>query len=149
MQVEQITVFLENQSGRLAEVASLLAEAGVNIRALTLADSADFGILRLIVSDTDKGRDVLKARGFTVDKTHVVAVEIPDAPGGLAHILNALKSGQINVEYIYASSPRAAGQAIMIFRFEHTEKGIACLQQAGVRILSGEQIADARGAEGR
>ncbi len=140
MTVEQITVFLENQSGRLAEVSSLLAEAGVNIRALTLADSADFGILRLIVSDTDKGRDVLKAKGFTVSKTEVVAVELPDAPGGLAHILDALRTGGINVEYIYASSPRAAGQAVMIFRFDHLDNGVACLRKAGVRILTGEQI---------
>ena len=90
MKVEQITVFLENRSGRLAEVAALLAEAGVNIRATALADAADFGILRLIVNDTEKANQVLKAHGFTVSKTHVVAVAVPDQPGGLAQILAAI-----------------------------------------------------------
>jgi hypothetical protein len=140
MKVEQITVFLENQSGRLADVASILAGAGVNIRALALADSADFGILRLIVNDTEKGCQVLKAEGFTVAKTEVVGVQVPDRPGGLAEILNAMKANQVNVEYMYAFVHKTAVDATIIFRFHDPEKAIACLQQAGIKILQGEDI---------
>ena len=140
MKVEQITVFLENQSGRLADVASILAAAGVNIRALTLADSADFGILRLIVHDTEKASQVLKAEGFTVAKTVVVGVEVPDRPGGLAEILNAMKANQVNVEYMYAFVHKSAVNATIIFRFDDPEKAIACLQQAGIKIMRGEDI---------
>jgi hypothetical protein len=140
MKVEQITVFLENQSGRLADVASILAAAGVNIRALSLADSADFGILRLIVNDTDKASQVLKAEGFTVAKTEVVGVEVPDRPGGLAEILNAMKANQVNVEYMYAFVHKSAVNATIIFRLDDPEKAIVCLQQAGIKILQGEDI---------
>ena len=140
MKVEQITVFLENQSGRLADVASILAAAGVNIRALSLADSADFGILRLIVNDTDKATQVLKAQGFTVAKTEVVGVQVPDRPGGLAEILKAMKANQVNVEYMYAFVLKSSVNATIIFRFDDIEKAIQCLQQAGIKILQGEEI---------
>lgn len=102
MRVEQISVFLENRAGRLAEITRVLGEAGVNIRALSLADTSDFGILRLIVSDNDKAKAALKERGFTVGKTNVVAVEVEDKPGGLNRILELLSNQSINVEYMYA-----------------------------------------------
>lgn len=140
MRVEQITIFLENESGRLAEVASVLAEAGVNIRALSLADSTDFGILRLIVNDIEKAQQVLKAQGFTVHKTEVVGVEVPDSPGGLAHILKALQANRLNVEYMYAFVHKSSVNATIIVRFDDLEKGINCLRSAGIRILSGEDI---------
>jgi hypothetical protein len=140
MKVEQITIFLENQSGRLAEVATILADAGVNIRALALADSADFGILRLIVNDSEKAQQVLRAQGFTMAKTEVVAVEVPDQPGGLARMLRTLKANQVNVEYMYAFVHKSAVNATIIFRFDDLEKAIQCLQQAGIRILQGEEI---------
>jgi hypothetical protein len=124
----------------LADVASILAAAGVNIRALSLADSADFGILRLIVNDTDKATQVLKAQGFTVAKTEVVGVQVPDRPGGLAEILKAMKANQVNVEYMYAFVHKSAVDATIIFRFDDLEKGIACLQQAGIKILQGEDV---------
>ena len=140
MKVEQITVFLENQSGRLADVASILAAAGVNIRAVSLADSADFGILRLIVNDTDKASQVLKAEGFTVAKTEVVGVQVPDRPGGLAEILRTMKANQVNVEYMYAFVHKSAVNATIIFRLDDPETAIACLQQAGIKILQGEDV---------
>ena len=140
MKVEQITVFLENQSGRLADVADILAGADVNIRALSLADSADFGILRLIVNDSEKAQQVLKAQGFTMAKTEVVAVEVPDQPGGLARMLKTLKANQVNVEYMYAFVHKSAVNATIIFRFDDLEKAIQCLQQAGIRILQGEEV---------
>lgn len=122
MHVEQISIFIENKFGRLAEVTRILGDAGVNIRTLSLADTSDFGILRLIVNDTEKARTVLKERGFTVSKTEVVAVEIPDRPGGLADILQVLDADGINVEYMYAFVERCGENAVMIFRFDETDK---------------------------
>ncbi|HLO26103.1 MAG TPA: ACT domain-containing protein, partial [Geobacteraceae bacterium] len=100
MKVEQISIFIENKSGRLAEIARILGDTGINIRALSLADTTDFGILRLIVNDREKAKLVLKENGFTVSKTEVVAVEVPDRPGGLSEILQTLDSESINVEYM-------------------------------------------------
>ncbi|MFH1581440.1 MAG: ACT domain-containing protein, partial [Pseudomonadota bacterium] len=100
MRAEQISVFLENKAGRLAEVSAILAEADVNIRALALADTSDFGVLRLIVNDNQKAIQALKNRGFTVSKTDIVAVEVEDRPGGLNRILDILHRAGINVEYM-------------------------------------------------
>ncbi len=140
MRVEQITVFIENRSGRLADVAVLLAEAGVNMRAMALADAADFGILRLIVNDAEKANQVLNAHGFTVSKTHVVAVAVPDRPGGLAEILLAIRDARLNVEYMYAFVHRRDVDATILFRFDDIDHAIASLQAAGVRLLTGEEI---------
>lgn len=140
MKVEQISVFLENKSGRLADVAEILALSGINIRALSLADTTDFGILRLIVNDTEKAKQVLKENGFTVGKTEVLAVEVPDRPGGLAEILKVMKAQGTNVEYMYAFVQKSAGNAIIIFRFDELERAIETLQSAGIRILKGEEV---------
>ena len=140
MKVEQISVFIENKSGRLAEIARLLGEAGINIRALSLADTTDFGILRLIVNDRETAKQVLKEKGFTVSKTEVVAVEVPDRPGGLAEILQALDRESINVEYMYAFVERCGENAVIIFRFDGTEKAIEVLMDKGFNILAGERL---------
>jgi hypothetical protein len=140
MKVEQISIFLENKSGRLADVAGVLAGAGINIRALSLADTTDFGILRLIVNDTEKAKMVLKENGFTVGKTEVIAVEVSDRPGGLAEILNVIRDNSINVEYMYAFVQKSGGNAIIIFRFDELEKAIGTLQKAGINILRGEEV---------
>lgn len=140
MKVEQISVFIENKSGRLAEIARLLGEAGINIRALSLADTNDFGILRLIVNDREKAKAVLKDKGFTVSKTEVVAVEVPDRPGGLSEILQVLDSESINVEYMYAFVERCGENAVIIFRFDVIEKAIAVLTGNNFNILEGEHL---------
>ncbi len=140
MKVEQISIFLENKSGRLAEVTGTLAKAGVNIRALSLADTADFGILRLIVNDTDRAKQVMKENGFTVAKTEVIALEVPDAPGGLAGILSALDKAGVNVEYMYAFVQRSGDNAIIIFRFDELDKATKILLDAGVRVLKAEEV---------
>jgi hypothetical protein len=142
MKVEQISIFLENKSGRMAEVTDVLAKSGINIRALSLADTTDFGILRLIVNDTDKAKQVLKDNGFTVGKTEVIAVEVPDRPGGLAEILNVIKNEEINVEYMYAFVQRSGDKAIIIFRFDELEKAIFALKKAEIGILKGEDVYD-------
>jgi hypothetical protein len=140
MTVEQISIFLENKSGRLAEVTSVLYEAGINIRALYLADTADFGILRLIVNDTEKARQVLKDHGFTVEKTKVVAIEVSDRPGGLSTILTIIKAEGINVEYMYAFVEKSGENAIVIFRFDDNDKSVDLLRRAGIRILDGGEL---------
>lgn len=140
MKVEQISIFLENKSGRLAEVTEVMAKGGINIRALSLADTADFGILRLIVNDTEKAKQILRDNGFTVGKTEVVAIEVPDRPGGIAVILNALKGEGVNVEYMYAFVQKSGENAIIVFRFDEIEKAIATLQKAGIKILKGEEV---------
>ncbi len=140
MKVEQISIFLENKSGRLADVTGVLAKAGINIRALTLADTTDFGILRLIVNDTEKAKQVLKDNDFTVGKTEVIAVEVKDDPGGLATILDVIQRENINVEYMYAFLEKHEDKAIIIFRFDDLEKAIAVLNNAGIGILKGEYV---------
>ncbi|GAB4296338.1 MAG: ACT domain-containing protein [Desulfuromonadia bacterium] len=140
MKVEQISIFIENKSGRLAEVTKILADAGVNIRALSLADTSDFGILRLIVNDREKGVAVLKEKGFTVSRTEVVAVEVPDRPGGLWSILDVLDRKSINVEYMYAFVERCEENAVIIFRFDDTETAIRELTAHGFTILDGERL---------
>ena len=140
MKVEQISIFIENKSGRLAEVSRTLGEKGVNIRALSLADTSDFGILRLLVDNTDVALESLKEGGFTVNKTDVVAVAVPDQPGGLCEILQVLDKAQINVEYMYAFVERNAGNAVIIFRFDEIDSAIDTLQGKGISILSGEHL---------
>jgi len=140
VKVEQISIFLENKSGRLAEVTRLLGEGSVNIRALTLADTTDFGILRLIVNDKAQALKILKKAGFTVGMTEVVAVEVPDRPGGLAEILDSLGGEGINVEYMYAFVEKSGDDAVVIFRFDDPDKAIAILQRSGLRIMEAEKV---------
>jgi hypothetical protein len=140
MKVEQISVFLENRAGRLSEVTRILAEAGINIRALSLADTSDFGILRLIVSDLEKAKSALKDNGFTVGRTNVVAVEVPDRPGGLHDILDMLSKRGVNVEYMYAFVTQSSQSAIIIFRFDRTDQAIEALQQGKIPIIPGERL---------
>jgi hypothetical protein len=140
MKVEQISIFMENRSGRLAEVTGILAKADINIRAMSLADTADFGILRLIVNQAAKATQVLKQNGFTVSSTEVVALEVPDRPGGLWGILKTLEAAGINVEYMYAFVQRSGDNAVVMFRFDETDKASVILREAGVRVLTGEEV---------
>ena len=140
MKVDQLSIFLENRAGRLAEVTRILADSGVNIRALSLADTSDFGILRLIVSDFEKARDNRKAGGFTVGRTTVVAVEVQDQPGGLNSILEMLRDAKINVEYMYAFVNQSGAHAIIIFRFDRTDQAIELLQSHNIAIVPGEKL---------
>ncbi len=140
MKIKQISLFLENTSGRLVDALSLLSEANVNIRALSLSDTSDFGILRLIVNNVDKAHQILAEKHYTVLKSDVVAVEVEDRPGALVDILKILKNAGINVEYTYAFVERSADRAILIFRFDDMEKGIQALKGENVTLLSSEQV---------
>ena len=136
MKVPQISVFIENRRGRLASVCRILADGGVNLLALSLADTADFGILRLITSDSDRAVDLLRGEGFTVVETDVVAVEVEDRPGALADLLEVLDRAGVNVEYMYAFSELRTGRAPLIFRFEEPDRAIQALNEAGLSVLS-------------
>ncbi|MCL6613922.1 MAG: ACT domain-containing protein [Firmicutes bacterium] len=140
MKVKQISVFLENKSGRLAKVARVLGERGINIRALSIADTTDFGILRLIVSDPERALEALKAEGMTVSPTEVIAVQVPDRPGGLAGVLGLLEAAGINIEYMYAFVGKALDDAVVVFRVEEIDRAVALLQEKGITLLDGERI---------
>lgn len=140
MTVMQISVFLENKSGRLLDVARHLGGAGVNIRALSVADTSDFGVVRLIVDDPEKAHNSLKADGFTVKKTPVVSVEVSDSPGGLAAVFEPLVSNGINVEYLYCFIVRSGENAVVIMRVEESERAAVVLQESGFRVLDGEEL---------
>jgi hypothetical protein len=140
MRVKQVSVFLENRAGRLDEVADLLGDSGINIRALSLADTSDFGILRLIVNQPDSAYEVLHGAGFTTRFTEVVAVEVPDKPGGLGQVLKIFTDCGLNVEYLYAFVEKRGEGAVVIFRVEEIDRAIGILQQRGVKLLTGEEV---------
>jgi len=140
LKVKQISVFIENRSGRLREVADVLGKNSINIRALSLADTSDYGILRLIVDNPDGARDVLKKENFTLSETDVIAVEVSDKPGGLATVLNILGDAGINVEYMYAFVEKSSDNAVLIFRIEDIDNAISVLKAKNVNILDKKEI---------
>ncbi len=140
MKLEQLSIFLENKAGRMAEVTKVLADAGINIMALALADTSDFGILRLVVSDTERAAELLKSAGFTVSRTVVVGVQMSDVPGGLNGILQALASHNINIEYMYPFVRCGRRHATMIFRLKKADEAIAFLRQQGIPLLDAAAI---------
>jgi hypothetical protein len=140
MKVKQLSIFLQNQSGRLAEVMGSIGSEEINIRALSLADTSGFGILRLIVNDKDKARAVLQEKGFTVSETDVIAVEIADVPGGLAHVLEVFAKEEINIEYMYAFVEKSSQNAVVIFRVEDVDASVNALQKKDVHVLSSQEV---------
>jgi hypothetical protein len=132
MGIKQISVFLENTTGRICEVTKTLAQAGINLRAISIADTADFGILRLIVDKTDEAVSALTQAGFTTRQTDVAAVEIEDKPGSLAALMELFQNSGINIEYLYASLEGNQGKAVVIFKLDNIEKGFAILEKNGL-----------------
>ena len=142
MKVEQISVFLENKPGSLENATRTLRDANINIRTLSVAETVDFGILRLIVNDVEKANTALKESGFRVSKTPVVAVEVPDKPGGLHSIMEVVSKEGINVEYLYAFVEKSGQNAVIIFRFDNPEKAIEVLLQHKFTVIPGSQLYD-------
>ncbi|HZK04298.1 MAG TPA: ACT domain-containing protein [Actinomycetaceae bacterium] len=130
--VDQISVFLENRPGRLAFLASTLADRGVNLRAMTIAETERFGIARMIVDDLDGALAALHEAGLTASTSQVVAVEVPDRPGGLAHLLR-LFDGIVSVEYMYAAFPGRAGRRVLVMKLTPQDVGVAMIRQAHAR----------------
>ena len=140
MNITQISVFLENRKGRLADVCNLFGSNGVNIRALTIAETETFGVMRLVVDKPSEAMELLKNNGFTANLTNIVAVEVEDIPGGLAKILNVLSVNQVNIEYMYGFIEKISEKALMVFRFDNTEAAINVLAENGVKFASKEDI---------
>lgn len=140
MSVQQVSVFLENKAGRLAEVSKLLSKAGINIRALSVADTSDYGILRLIVDEPQKAVDALVAEGFSASQTQVLAVEVADHPGGLAHVLEVLESAGVNVEYMYAFVQKASDDALVIFRVGQPGEAEKVLVGADINVIPASKL---------
>ncbi len=140
MFINQISVFVENKAGRLAEITGLLEKNNIDIRALSIADTRDFGILRLIVNDPDTAERVLRDNGFTVSLTQVIAIGINDKPGGLAGAMKTLYENKISVEYMYAFISRTDETAYVILRVEDNEKALDVLKKFHIKILTSEDI---------
>jgi hypothetical protein len=126
--LKQLSVFLENKPGALSRPCRLLAQAGINIQTFALADTQQFGILRLVVHDWQQAKKVLEQNGCVVKDNDVVALEVPDRPGGLADLLEVLERAKVNVEYMYAFTAKQGGKGLMLFRFDNPETAIAKLQ---------------------
>lgn len=140
MKLQQLSVFLENRPGRLSGPCQVLADAGVNIVTLSLADTEQFGIMRLIVHDWQSAKELLAAKGWVVKQTEVVAVELAERPGGLAEVLQAVEGVGLNIEYMYALTYRRNDQAIMVFRFENPDGAVRELDRAGFGVLGEAEL---------
>lgn len=140
MKVRQVSVFLENKSGRLHEACGCLADAGVNIRALSIAETADYGVLRLIVNDPGLAMKVMSEGGFTVSETEIIAVAVPDEPGGLAAVLASLYGANVNIEYLYCFVEKSGESAIVVFRVEQLDAAIRALQVGGHTVMREEDV---------
>jgi len=140
MIIKQLSIFLENRTGRIREIADLLARADINIRALTLADSSDFGIMRLIVDKLDAALKCLKENNISTALTSVVAVEVPDKPGGLAEVMSIISDSDFDIVYMYSLPEKKHNNAIMIMRFNNTEEAAGILKQHGLNILKQEEV---------
>lgn len=138
--IKQLTVFLENSPGRLAGLARALGDAGVNMRALMVADTAEFGVVRIICDRPEVARQALEDAGFSVSVTNVIAVEVPDRPGGLAEILEAIGSVNANVEYAYCFVEPGGQAAVDVFRVDDSEAAVGILREKGMRVLSAEEV---------
>ncbi len=135
MLIQQISVFVENESGKIHEVAANLAENNINIRSLTLAEATDFGVLRMIVDKPEAALEALKTAGITARINEVVAVEVPDRVGGFAEVMKTIQSAGINVEYMYAFVEKNQDNAVLIFRFDNIAEASEVLAARGVKIL--------------
>ncbi|MDR3138471.1 MAG: amino acid-binding protein [Treponema sp.] len=135
MAIKQISVFLENNAGRLGEVTKVLTQAEINIRAISIADTADFGILRLIVNKSAEAVKALNEAGFTTRSSNVAAVEIDDTPGSLARVMELFQKSKVNIEYLYASLEGTVGKAVVIFKLGDYEKGLQIIKENGFSMI--------------
>ncbi len=140
MKVKQVSIFLENRQGRLAAVTKALGSNEINIRAFSVADTADFGVVRLIVNDPNRACDILRANGFMVTMTDVLAVEVPDKPGGLAYILEILQKARLNIEYLYAFVEKRSDNALVIFRLEDIDTALKVFEENNVSLAPSQEV---------
>lgn len=136
MLTKQISVFIENRAGRLAMVTGIMRDAGINIRAISMGDAPDFGIFRLVVSETERALAALREGGFLAEVSDVVAVELEDRPGALAGVLELLAGAEVNVEYMYASLAEVPGKAVVFLRFMEPGRAVYVLNSGGARVVT-------------
>ena len=140
MTIHQISVFLENRAGQLAEITKVLADSGIDMRAISIAETADYGVLRLIVDQPQKATSTLLEHGFILSMTPVTVVAVPDQPGGLSPVLQLVADGNIDIEYMYSLFTHLEGRAYMVFRVSDDEKFAALLQGRGISTISSEEL---------
>lgn len=140
MTIKQLSIFVENKPGRMSEITEILERNNIDIRALSIADTTNFGILRIIVDHPDQAQNVLKDAGFTVSLTNVIAIGVDDRPGGLAHVMRYLSDAEIGVEYMYAFISKEEKSAYVIIRVEDNARAEDVLREKDVPILSAEDI---------
>ncbi|MDA3851140.1 MAG: ACT domain-containing protein [Spirochaetaceae bacterium] len=135
MKVKQISVFLENKNGRLAEVTRLLGDNAINLRAVSIADTADFGILRLVCDQPDKARDLFQENNFTARITEVIGIIVEDKPGGLAKVMTILENNEVNIEYLYSSLMNQGEKAVEIFKVDNIDKALKILAENNIQTI--------------
>ncbi len=140
MSISQLSVFVENKQGSMSGIAEVLADSGIDIRALTIADTTDFGILRLIVKDAEKAKKVLQSSGYVVSINQVIGIEVQDIVGGLAKVLRILDDAQVNIEYMYDFLAIKEDKAYIIIRVENNVKTTEILTHNGIRCISNDDI---------
>ncbi|NLF23362.1 MAG: ACT domain-containing protein [Lentisphaerae bacterium] len=140
MTIKQISLFLENKPGHLNAICRTLADAGINIVTLSLADTQQFGIVRMIVEDWARARQVLEAAGFVVNVRDVVAAAVADQPGGMARLLDVIQQAGVNIEYMYAFAFRRGQEAVLVFRFDNPGRAVDALKAAGLNVLGGVDL---------
>lgn len=140
MKITQISVFLENKKGRLKEITKILSDNNINIRALSIAETKDFGVIRLIVNKAEEAYTALKAMDFVVRKTDVLAVEVSDKPGGLYSVLDFLETSGLNIEYMYAFVEKATDKALLVMRFDDVDKAEVLLRDNSISMVSAQKV---------
>jgi hypothetical protein len=140
MKIKQISVFLENRKGRLFEICSMLGNAGINIRALTIAETESFGVLRMVVDKPVEAMDLFRKNKVTANQTDVVAAEVPDTPGGLAQVLKTLSEHDVNVEYMYGFVEKNSENALLVFRFDNPERAAQVLRENEIKVVDEKGI---------
>ena len=140
MFIDQISVFMENKKGRLSSLTRILADNGIDLVALSIADTADYGIMRAIVNDTPGAEKALRAAGFMVSTTRVLGVVVPDTPGGLSDVLEIFSRGDVSVEYLYSFVRHQGKNALIMFKVTPEEKAVELLEKAGIELVTQEQV---------
>ena len=140
MSVHQISVFLENRAGQLAEITKVLADNGVDLRAISIAETTDYGVLRMIVDNAERATGILLTHGYILSMTPVLVVGVPDQPGGLAPVLSVMAEGNIDIEYMYSLFTPEVGKAYMVFRISDEAKFVELLTAHGMKLATAEEL---------
>lgn len=140
MTVHQISIFLENRAGQLAKVTRVLADNNIDMRAISIAETTDYGVLRLIVNDAELATGILLDHGFILSMTPVHVVAVPDQAGGLAPVLEAIAEGELDIEYMYSLFTHKEGKAYMVFRNSDDEKFVSLLKAHGIALATKEEL---------